>query len=415
MRKFLLNEDLLDDVEVEEVVDEDINDSVFGRCELDDYDAILCPAVSLKSKSIQEFNDLVEYAGKCIYEVLDSSFSIYKFSKFYPCIECLETSSIDEIEIGNIIYNSYYSLERINELCNESKPGSMRIYIFVRLKCKLNCRDIIRLCNDFFDKTLFEKYKDSLEFDALYVSGNVNKDSTARLIGFGKDEYKNILSRRNQVYKGFVLFTSLGKGSFGQYIVDNERYNGYYDPFSGDSIEFRQIVHKWQSDILMKSNVDFDRVLYVIPNHDVMFDACYDKEINQKLEPRVLRSDAGVELDVLQDICDKTMKRIEKNQTLVKVVLHPFDVYHVFAEKTMVLYIYLRGTVFNSIKEYVTVLCVADSEHTEESITKMINFVRDNLVVSKDVFKMIVDDILNNAAIYVEDDLIDAIRSKISF
>lgn len=415
MRKFLLNEDLLDDVEVEEVADDDINDSVFGRCELDDYDydARLCPVVTLKSKSIQEFNDLVEYAGKCIYEVFDSSFGIYKFSKFYPCIECFETSTIDEIEIGNIIYKSYYSLERINEMCNESKPGSMRIYIFARLKCKLNCREIIRLCNDFFDKTLFAKYRDSLEFDALYVSGNTNKDSTARLIGFGESEYKDILLARNQNYKGYVLFTSLGKGSFGQFIVNNEMYNGYYDPFSGDNYNFRKNVDKRQSDILMKSNADVDRVLYVIPEHDVKFVAYYDE--NQKLVPGYLRSDPGVELDVLQDICDKTTKRIEKNRTLVKVVLHPFDVYHVFGEKTMVLYIYLRGTVFNSIKEYATVLCIADSEHTEGSIMRMINFVRDNLVVSKGVFKMIVDDILYNAATYVEDDLIDAIRSKISF
>ena len=164
----------------------------------------------------------------------------------------------------------------------------------------------------------------------------------------------------------------------------------------------------------MKPNCSFDRVLFVQPVHKVAFDASYNNE-KHRLELGVVWRNTDVCIDVMQDLCDRTMDRIRNNNVLVKAVQLSRDVYDVFPKDTNVLYLYLRGTVFNNVKEYVAIVCVIDHEHTEESITRMLGFVKNNLNITQEQKQNMVDLICNSESIYADDATIARCLSRLGF
>jgi len=415
MSKLLtINEDMLSSVDVEEVVDDNANDGLFvdDFPHDDDYDAILSVHISISHDSIDDLNYKVEYAARCLCSLLDSKFSIYEYSKIVLTVDTdIESKDkYNKLELGGIVYHSYATLEQLE------KPSTQVFYFYVRLKCHMRYEEVVRFFDDLEKNihSLKKIYGTKLDIDGFGIVGNVNRDSSATYTGFSFDyDYRNAKSRY-LTSKAYRLFTYFGTGGLGQYLVRSYTYKGYYHPFCGENHSVYINEKHMLADVRMKPNCSFDRVLFVEPVHKVAFDASYNNE-KHRLELGVVWRNTDVCIDVMQDLCDRTMDRIRNNNVLVKAVQLSRDVYDVFPKDTNVLYLYLRGTVFNDIKEYVAIVCVIDHEHTEESITRMLGFVKNNLNITQEQKQNMVDLICNSESIYADDATIARCLSRLGF
>ena len=335
-RLLTINEDMLSSVDAEEVVDDNTNDGLFvdDFPQDDDYDAILSVHICIEHDSIDDLNYKVEYAARCLCSLLDSKFSIYEYSKIVLTVDAgIESKDkINKFDLGGIVYHSYPTLKKLEE------PSSQVFYFYVRLKCHMRYEEVIRFFND-LEKTIRSVkkiYGSELDIDGFGIVGNVNRDSSATYTGFSFDvDYSN--AKRGYLnLKAYKLFTYFGTGGLGQYLVRSYRYKGYYHQFCGENHSVYINENHMLTDVRMKPNCNFDRVLFVEPVHNVAFDASYNNG-NQRLELGVLRKNTGVCVDVMQDLCDRTMDRIRNNNVLVKAVQLSRDVYDVFPKDTNVL------------------------------------------------------------------------------
>lgn len=402
-----INENLLDDVEIDEVTDIDDSYGILGDEDIKDYDILFIPEISITYENIYEFNELVKYVASEIYDFLDYNLNVIEISKIMPLYGTLDKSNEKyKFLIDGVPYYSYIPFKEFKVNFDDTKH-SIRMYFSLTLRCDhMNYQQTMRLVERLFSYKFFIKHQDSVSLEALYVGKNTRIDKSAGYFGFSKREFDSIAYGK-ELYKKYKLLTYFGTGSFGQFLVKNIQFKGYYHPFES-SMNFYSKIKDENRDIRMKSNEDFDRILYIKPYNVVVFDASYNN-LNQRFEVGVLREEPGVENSVLQDICDKTMTRIRKNNVVTQVVLFQRDVYGVYPDGTIMLYVYLRGTVFNDIKEYVTVLCVTEKEHTEESITRFLDFIKNNLVLKPDVFNNYVDKFCRDVAKYVSEDMLKQI------